>query len=83
MKKRQEHGLESYGAYADLAKASGTVNRGALWEVLSQELPPKYIEQDAKQGPSSRSTGCAGSWLQACSSSKELRGLGVRAQVHV
>ena len=31
LKKRQEHGLESYGVYVDLVKAFCTVNRGALW----------------------------------------------------
>ena len=48
----------------------------------SRELLPKYIEQDAKKAikPVRRA---AGSGLQACSSSKELRGLGVRAQVRV
>ena len=46
-------------------------------------LLPKYMEQDAKQGPSSQSAERAGSGLQARSSSKELRGLGVHAQVHV
>jgi len=49
----------------------------------SQELLPKYIEQDAKQGPSSQFAERAGSGLQSCSSSKELRGLSVRAQVRV
>ena len=49
----------------------------------SQELLPKYIEQEAKQGPSSQSAERTGSGLQACPNSKELRGLGVRAQVRV
>ena len=49
----------------------------------SQELLPKYKEQDAKQGPSSQFAERAGSGLQSCTSSKELRGLGVRAQVRV
>jgi len=48
----------------------------------SQELLPKYIEQDAKQGPSSQFAERAGSGLQACNK-KEMRGLGVRAQVCV
>ena len=34
LKKRQEHGPESYGVNVDLAKSLGTVNRKALWEVL-------------------------------------------------
>ena len=51
--------------------------------VPSQEYLPKYIGQDAKQRPSSQFAGRAGSWLQAGSSSKELRGLSVRAQVRV
>jgi hypothetical protein len=47
------------------------------------ELLPKYIEQDVKQGPSSQFLERAGSGLQAYLSSKELRGLSVRAQVRV
>ena len=49
----------------------------------SQELLPKYIEQDAKQGPSSQIAERAGSELQARPSSQELRGLSARAQVRV
>ena len=41
----------------------------------SQELIPKYIEQDAKQGPSGRFAERAGSGMQACPSSEELLGL--------
>ena len=36
----------------------------------SQELLPKYIEQDAKQGPSSQFEERAGSGLRACFSSE-------------
>ena len=54
-----------------------------LYKCPSQELPPKYLEQDTKQGPSSQSAERAGSGLQAFSSSKELRGLSVPAQVRV
>ena len=50
-------------------------------EVKSQELLPKYTEQDAKQGPSSQFARRAGNGLLACPSSKELRGLGVCVQV--
>ena len=48
-------------------------------EGQSQELLPIYIEQGAKQGPLSQFAERAGSGLQACFSSKELRELGVRA----
>jgi len=48
---------------------------------VSQKILPKYIEQDTKQGPSSQFAERAGSGLQAFSSSIELRGLSVRAQV--
>ena len=34
LKKRQEHGLESWGIYVDLVKAFGTVNIEALSEVV-------------------------------------------------
>ena len=48
-------------------------------------VPPlllkKVLEQNAKQGPSSQCAERAGSGLQACFSSKELRELSVRAQV--
>ena len=54
----------------------------AMDAIKSQELLPKYIEQGAKQGPSSQFAEPAGSGLN-CSSSKELRGLGVRAHVCV
>ena len=43
-----------------------------------QELLSKYIEQDAKQGPSSQFADRAGCGLQAFYSSIELRGLSVR-----
>ena len=43
----------------------------------------RYIEQDAKQGPPSQFVERAGGGLQACPSSKELRGLSARAQVRV
>ena len=33
LKKRQGKGSESHGMYVDLVKVSGTVYRGALWEV--------------------------------------------------
>lgn len=35
-KKRQGHGLGSYGVYVDLIKAFSTVNREALWKVLRE-----------------------------------------------
>ena len=38
LKKRQEHGPESYGTYVDLAKAFDTVNRKALWEVPRRSI---------------------------------------------
>ena len=51
---------------------------------LSQILLRKYIEQDAKLGPSSQFAEWAGSGLEACSSSSnELSGLSARAQVRV
>ena len=46
----------------------------------SQELLPKYTEQDAKQGPSSQFAERAWGGLNAFSSSKELHWLGVRAE---
>ena len=51
----------------------------------SRQLPPRYIdkEQDATQGLSSQFAERAGNGLHAFSSSKELRGLSVRAQVRV
>ena len=55
----------------------------AQWRRPSQELLPKYIEQGIMQGPSNQFAERAGSGLQACSSSKELLGLSVRAQVRV
>jgi len=56
-----------------------------MFEVKSsQELLPKYIKQDAKQGPSSQFAERAGSGLQAVlHQHKELRGLSVRAPVRV
>ena len=49
----------------------------------SQDLLPKNIEQDTEQGLSSQFAERTGSGLQACSSSKELRGLSARAHVRV
>ena len=49
----------------------------------SKEFPQKYIEQEAKPGPSSQFAKRTGSGQKACPSSKELRGLSVRAQVRV
>ena len=57
--------------------------KAAICLKSSKELLPKYIEQDAKQGPSSQFAERAGSGLQACPSNEELRGLGLRAQVFV
>ena len=50
---------------------------------LSHELLPKYIKQDAKQGPSSQFAQRAGSGSGLQAFSMELRGLSVRAQVRV
>ena len=43
LKKRQERGLGSCGVYVDLVKALGTVNRGALWEVLGKFAKPGHF----------------------------------------
>ena len=43
MKKRQEHGLESYGVHVDLVKAFDTVNREALREVLRKFGMPDHF----------------------------------------
>ena len=43
LKKRQEHGLESWGVYVDLVKAFDTVNREALWEVLRRFGMPDHF----------------------------------------
>ena len=37
------HGPESYGVYVDLVRAFGTVNRGALWEVLREFSMPGHF----------------------------------------
>ena len=58
-------------------------SKGHVTSSRSQELLPKYIEQDAKQESPSQFAEQAGSGLQAGFSSKELRGLSVRAQVRV
>ena len=60
-----------------------THRRPILPQEPSQEFLPKYIEQGAKQGPSSQYAERAGSGLKALISSDELRGLSVRAQVRV
>ena len=56
---------------------------GTLLVKSSQELLLRYIEQDAKQGPSSQFAERAGSGLEAFSSSKGPCGLSARAQVRV
>ena len=43
LKKRQEHGLESYGVYVDLVRAFGIVNQEALWEVLREFGMPGHF----------------------------------------
>ena len=43
LKKRQEHGLESWGVYVDLVKAFDTVNREALWGVLRRFGMPDHF----------------------------------------
>ena len=60
--------------------------QAAIYGLIGIELVkhyPKYIEQDAKQEPSSQFAELARSGLKACSSSNELRGLSARAQMGV
>jgi len=62
------------------ARAECTCAGAAHKHLPSQELPPKYIEQDAKQGPSSQFAASGrGVGFITLFSSKGLRGLSVRA----
>ena len=65
------------------AKLTQAPQQGKFQRPRSQELLTKYIEQYAKQEPSSQFADRAGSGLQAFTSSRELCGRSARAQMRV